>query len=141
LPWPCCSGAAPTILHAAGRASPAPLEGSVNTAGAEDSPFIAPDGSAFVRADTLWLCSAREGYTGIHHFAARACGLDAEGNLYFVHHFYRGGTMIEADIYVARRERMAAIGKRSPSGSSWSFVLSNQQHLARLPLAARLQHA
>ena len=49
--------------------------------------------------------------------------------------------MIEADIYVARRERMVAIGKRSPSRSSWSFVLSNQQHLARLPVAVRPQHA
>jgi hypothetical protein len=30
--------------------------------------------------------------------------LDAEGNLYFVHHFYAGDVMIEADIYVAYRK-------------------------------------
>ena len=27
--------------------------------------------------------------------------VDANGNIYFVHHFYRDGRMIEADIYVA----------------------------------------
>jgi len=30
--------------------------------------------------------------------------LDNEGNLYFVHHFYRHGEMIEADIYIAYRK-------------------------------------
>jgi len=30
--------------------------------------------------------------------------VDNEGNLYFVHHFYRDGKMIEADIYVARKK-------------------------------------
>jgi hypothetical protein len=30
--------------------------------------------------------------------------LDAQGNLYFVHHFYSGGVMLEADIYVAYRK-------------------------------------
>ncbi|MEO0185238.1 MAG: hypothetical protein ABIL20_05520 [candidate division WOR-3 bacterium] len=29
--------------------------------------------------------------------------LDAEGNLYFVHHFYENGQMIEADIYFAKK--------------------------------------
>ena len=30
--------------------------------------------------------------------------LDSQGNLYFVHHFYRDGRMIEADIYVSRKK-------------------------------------
>jgi len=30
--------------------------------------------------------------------------LDANGNLYFVHHYYEEGVMIEADIYVAYRK-------------------------------------
>ncbi len=30
--------------------------------------------------------------------------LDQEGNLYFVHHYYKDGQMIEADIYVAYRK-------------------------------------
>ena len=29
--------------------------------------------------------------------------LDWAGNLYFVHHFYEDGVLIEADIYVAHR--------------------------------------
>jgi len=36
----------PPILHAEGWDDPVPLEGPVNTAGAEDSPFITPDGQA-----------------------------------------------------------------------------------------------
>jgi len=34
---------------------------------------------------------------------AGECSLDNEGNIYFTHHFYEEGKMIEADIYVARR--------------------------------------
>ena len=30
--------------------------------------------------------------------------IDDEGNIYFVHHFYMDGEMIEADIYVAYRK-------------------------------------
>jgi hypothetical protein len=30
--------------------------------------------------------------------------LDSEGNIYFVHHYYRDGVMLEADIYVAYRK-------------------------------------
>ena len=29
--------------------------------------------------------------------------LDARGNLYFVHHYFRDGVMLEADLYVAHR--------------------------------------
>ncbi|VVC04745.1 WD40-like Beta Propeller Repeat protein [Candidatus Burarchaeum australiense] len=31
--------------------------------------------------------------------------LDAEGNLYFVHHFYKDGKMLEADIYFAKKKK------------------------------------
>jgi len=30
--------------------------------------------------------------------------LDNVGNIYFVHHFYKDGNMIEADIYVAKKK-------------------------------------
>jgi hypothetical protein len=30
--------------------------------------------------------------------------LDSQGNIYFVHHFYKDGEMIEADIYIAHRK-------------------------------------
>ncbi|MFA5077455.1 MAG: hypothetical protein WC488_03440 [Candidatus Micrarchaeia archaeon] len=39
----------------------------------------------------------------ISQFAGEA-SLDDEGNIYFTHHFYRNGTMIEADIYVAGKK-------------------------------------
>jgi hypothetical protein len=115
----------PPILHSDEWEQPVPLEGEVNTAGAEDSPFILPDGTTmyffftpdvtvpaeeqvldgvtgiyvslrgedgwgvperlvlqqpgrlaldgcpFVRGSTLWFCSAREGYTGVNHFTAQ----------------------------------------------------------------------
>ena len=112
----------PPVLHLDGWREPVPLEGPVNTAGAEDSPFIAGDdlyffftpdvrvppekqlldgvtgiyvshrvdgawtapervllqkpgklaldGCAFVDKDVLWFCSAREGYEGINWFSA-----------------------------------------------------------------------
>jgi len=39
----------------------------------------------------------------ISQFAGES-SLDNEGNIYFTHHFYENGTMIEADIYVARKK-------------------------------------
>ena len=78
-------------------------------------PFITPDGNE------LWFtANSSLGYTGpaiyrsmkqgdgwgtpveiVSQFAAEPT-LDAQGNLYFVHHYFAAtGTMIEADIYVA----------------------------------------
>ncbi|MEM5814804.1 MAG: hypothetical protein QXD77_03225, partial [Candidatus Aenigmatarchaeota archaeon] len=39
----------------------------------------------------------------ISQFAGE-CSLDNNGNIYFTHHFYENGSMIEADIYVAYRK-------------------------------------
>jgi hypothetical protein len=30
--------------------------------------------------------------------------LDAQGNLYFVHHYYKDNVMLEADLYVAHKK-------------------------------------
>jgi hypothetical protein len=112
----------PPILHSGEWEEPVPVEGPINTAGAEDSPFIhgddfyffftpdphipveqqlvdgvtgiyvshmnggkwsypervileergkcSLDGCTFVKGDTMWFCSAREGYTGVHWFTA-----------------------------------------------------------------------
>ena len=114
----------PPILHSSEWSDPVPLPAPINTAGAEDSPFIAPDGRlyvwftpspaiaaekqlfdgvtgiyvaqsegdgwgeparvtlqdpgrlaldgcAFVDASRLWFCTAREGLEGIHWFVAK----------------------------------------------------------------------
>jgi hypothetical protein len=114
----------PPILHADGWFDPVPLGGSINTAGAEDSPFITADGQTFfffftpdvrvpvekqildgvtgiylshleagswgepqrvhlndpgklsldgcatLQDDVIWFCTAREGYAGLHWFTA-----------------------------------------------------------------------
>ncbi len=91
-------------------------------------PFVTPDGSEF------WFTSfSRRGYAGPAIYRALKQGngwgtpveilsqfageptLDAQGNLYFVHHFYRANaTMIEADIYVAYRKGTAVAASGSP---------------------------
>ena len=87
---------------------------SINTEDLEGWPYISPDGNE------LW-------YTGLHmgtaavfrskktngdwempelivsQFAGEPT-LDKEGNLYFTHHYFQDGVMIEADIYVAYRK-------------------------------------
>lgn len=114
----------PPQLHSDQWEKPVPLSGPINTAGAEDSPFVTPDGNTlyffftpdpnipaekqlldgvtgiwvsyksngqwqepervilqdtdklaldgctFVEGNTMWFCSAREGYTGVHWFTA-----------------------------------------------------------------------
>ncbi len=114
----------PPILHSNDWQKPIPLDNAINTAGAEDSPFIMPngdtlyffftpnpnippekqvtdnvtgiyssqkinnqwsqakriilqnknklslDGCEFVQNNTIWFCSAREGYTGLNWFTA-----------------------------------------------------------------------
>lgn len=113
------------VLYVEGFKEPVPVPGRVNTAGAEDSPFVTPDGETlyffftpdvavpvekqildgvtgiyqstkagdewsqpervvlqepgklagdgceFVLGDTMWFCTVREGYTGLHWFTAR----------------------------------------------------------------------
>lgn len=97
--------------------TPVRVEG-VNTDYADEGyPYVTPDGSE------LWFTANSrlgEGYTGpaifrcvlqpngtwgepeeiVSNFAGE-CTFDDEGNLYFVHHYFVDGEMIEADIYVA----------------------------------------
>lgn len=86
---------------------------AVNTTADETRPYVTPD------AHELWITRTYQGAPAVFR-STRVGGpwqepelivssfageptLDAEGNLYFVHHFYRGSVMIEADIYVAPR--------------------------------------
>ncbi len=87
---------------------------TVNTDAMDGFPFISSDGSE------MWFTRTHMGTPGIfrsenengtwaepelvvHQFAGEPT-LDDQGNLYFVHHFYEGGVMVEADIYVAYRK-------------------------------------
>jgi hypothetical protein len=86
----------------------------VNTAGDEGWPFVTADGG------NLWFTRTYQGSPAVFRAIQTASGwgepelivstfaaeptLDAEGNLYFAHHFFRNGTLVEADIYLARKK-------------------------------------
>lgn len=87
---------------------------AVNTEGNEGYPFLSQDGTE------LWITRTHLGTPAIfrsvltngtwsepelivRQFAGEPT-LDSAGNLYFVHHFYANGSMVEADIYVAYRK-------------------------------------
>ena len=86
---------------------------AVNTAADETRPFVTADGGE------LWITRWHEGSPAIVRskkvggewqegelIVSRFAGeptLDAQGNLYFVHHYYDDGVMLEVDIYVANR--------------------------------------
>jgi hypothetical protein len=86
----------------------------VNTPDSEGYPYVSPDGRE------LWITRWYMGTPGIFRsklvgdawseprlilgtFAGEAT-FDAAGNLYFVHHYFEDGQMIEADIYVSYRK-------------------------------------
>ncbi len=84
---------------------------SINTAGAEGWPALSADGQElwFSRDNSIWVSRKREGkwqeaVMAVSPLAGEPT-LDAQGNLYFVHHFFSGGQMLEADIYTAPRKR------------------------------------
>lgn len=86
----------------------------INTSENEGMPYLTPDGNE------LWFNRTYLGSPAVFRskkinnqwqapelvvsqFAGEPT-LDKEGNLYFVHHFYKDGKMIEADIYVAYKK-------------------------------------
>lgn len=86
---------------------------AVNSAEMEGWPFVTTDGGE------LWFTRWYMGTPGVFRSVLGPQGwtepvlvvsqfageptLDDAGNLYFTHHYYRDGVMLEADIYVARR--------------------------------------
>lgn len=87
---------------------------AVNTAEDESRPFLSADGRE------LWFTRTHQGTPGVFRsvwsdggwkdpelilsqFAGEPT-LDPAGNIYFVHHFFQEGQMLEADIYVALKE-------------------------------------
>ena len=88
---------------------------AVNTTSSEGFPFVTADGSelwftrthkgspALFRAPRLAGGSWGSPELIISQFAG-GCTLDDAGNIYFCHHHFEDGQMIEADIYVAYRK-------------------------------------
>lgn len=88
---------------------------AVNTSEDEGWPALSADGSelwflrTFQGAPAIFR-SKRDGAGGwskpeliVSTFAGEP-SLDSQGNLYFTHHFFRDGKMLEADIYFAKRK-------------------------------------
>jgi hypothetical protein len=200
----------PPVLHSSEFESPIPLSGAVNTAGAEDSPFVTPggetlyffftpdpnippekqlldgvtgiyashrengvlapakrvllqdqgrlalDGCPFVTGDTMWFCSAREGYTGVNLFTAELLGgewsnwqytgeqmhryevgemhITADGReMYF--HSSRSGGKGGLDLWVTRfeggawQEPVNVAAVNTPENEGWPFVSADGREL------------
>ncbi len=82
----------------------------LNTADDEGWPALSPDGRElwFYRNYGIWRSLKTGGDWGapeqILSNLAGEPSLDLAGNLYFVHHYFVDGKMIEADLYVAYRK-------------------------------------
>ena len=86
---------------------------TVNTEGDEGWPFLTEDGRELWFTRTYMGSPAifrstktEEGWSEPELIISQFAGepsLDSEGNIYFTHHYFRDGKMIEADIYVACR--------------------------------------
>jgi hypothetical protein len=82
----------------------------VNTQRDEGWPFLTQDGNElwFTRDYGIWRSVKHNGVWQpaqlILSPLAGECSLDNNGNIYFVHHYYRNDTMLEADLYIATRK-------------------------------------
>lgn len=84
---------------------------AVNTDSSEGWPALSPDGDElwFTRNFGIWRSRKVNGeWMPPEQIVANLAGepsIDRDGNLYFVHHYFRGDKMIEADIYVAYKKK------------------------------------
>jgi hypothetical protein len=82
---------------------------AVNSERDDGWPAISPDGNElwFSRDFGLWRAQrVNREWTAPELMISTLAGeasLDRQGNVYFVHHYYRNNIMIEADIYIAAR--------------------------------------
>ena len=83
---------------------------AVNSTGNDGWPALSPDETElwFNRDYGVWRSKLVNGdWQAPEKIFSPLAGeptLDSQGNVYFVHHYYRDGTMIEADIYVSYRK-------------------------------------
>jgi hypothetical protein len=114
----------PPVIHLPGYQQPVPMPGPVNTAGGEDSPFMAPDGGMFLFFFTpavsvpaqqqltdgvtgiWWSLPEGDGWTEPQRavlnddLALDGCPFYQDGTLWFCS--VRAGTLREIDFYTAR---------------------------------------
>jgi len=83
---------------------------AVNTSESEGWPAVTPDSEElwFTRNNEIWRSKNENGeWLEAEQIISSLAGepsIDDEGNLYFVHHYYSGGEMIAADLYVAYKK-------------------------------------
>ena len=88
---------------------------AVNSETSDSRPCLTPDGQElwFTRTyrgtPAVYVSHMQDGEWGepklvVSQFAGEP-SLDADGNIYFVHHYFENGKMIEADIYVAVKKK------------------------------------
>lgn len=83
---------------------------AINTPADEGWPALSTEGTELwlFRGYSLWRSSSLDGVwqtpEQIISPLAGEASLDSAGNVYFVHHFYQGDQMLEADIYVAEKK-------------------------------------
>ncbi|MFA5413355.1 MAG: hypothetical protein WC348_02350 [Patescibacteria group bacterium] len=83
---------------------------AVNTSGNEGWPALSPDENELwtYKDYSLWRSKKVDGVwqKSIKMFSPLAgeATIDNEGNVYFIHHFYKNDVMLEADIYVAKKK-------------------------------------
>ncbi len=84
---------------------------AVNTADSEGYPALNPAGDElwFSRNYGIWRSKYKNGEWQTPELIVSSLAgepsIDQEGNLYFVHHYFQDGEMIEADIYVAVKKK------------------------------------
>ena len=87
---------------------------AVNTPDTDGWPFVTQDGNelwftrTYMGTPAIFVSKKAEGHWSkpeliLSQFAGEP-SLDNNGNIYFTHHFFKDGKMIEADIYVAYRK-------------------------------------
>jgi hypothetical protein len=83
---------------------------SVNTAGDEGWPALSPDEDELwtYKDYSLWRSKKVDGVwtrpVQIFSPLAGEATIDNEGNVYFIHHYYKNDKMLEADIYFAKKK-------------------------------------
>ncbi len=89
--------------------NPENIEG-INSVGDEGWPALSPNGNElwFSKDYTVWRSKKiNNEWSQPEKMFSPLAGeptIDAQGNVYFVHHFFKNNKMIEADIYFARRK-------------------------------------